>query len=1206
MRYLAALLARSNKLRAPIDQPRARRSLIAHRNAARRRRLFLEQLEDRRLLATVTVTGTGDTIAVDGLVTLREAITSANSNANVNSDVMGVGGYGDDVINFSVMGTINLSGALPDLNSNIQIQGPGAANLTVRRDTGGDYRIFTVMVGSTVELDGLTISNGRDLATVFVPLNSHPSIITGGGGIYNGGTLTVSNSTFSNNFSTQNGGGGGGIKNHYEAMLTVRNSTFSNNGSGSFGGGIFNNGATLTVSNSTFADNWTTGGSGTAGGGINNYLGTVTVSNSTFTNNRVGDNQTGQPGWGGGISSGGTGGKLTVVNSTFADNTARNGGGGIFNWGGLSTVSNSTLSGNSSAFFTGGGIRNIGTNLSLTVQNTIIAKNTAPAGGPDFSGYVTSSGNNLIGDDSGSSGWGLSDLKPPPGLPLMPLNPLLAQLGNYGGPTQTMALLPGSPAIDAGNDALVPPGVTTDQRGMPYSRINGVRVDIGAFETSVDTDGVSDALEDAGPNGGDGNSDSIPDSQQSEVTSLPNSADQQYVTLVSATNTNMVAVAAIQNPSPANSPAGIQFPIGHLEFTVENVSVGNATTVTLILPDDTMVNTYYKYGRTVDDPTPHWYEFLFDGLTGAEIFAGPDADTEPEIIILHFVDGQRGDDDLSANGQLKDPGGPAFRPNSPPIANAGGPYSIAEGSSLSLDGSGSYDPDLLDTLTYSWDVNGDGVFGDASGVSQTLSWAQLQMLGINDGPLTVANVRVRVDDGQAHVVDSPVTMLTVTNVEPVMAGFISGPATAVPGQSVSYSVAFTDVGSLDSHTVSINWGDGNFTSGTVTETIGTGIGSAMGSHTYAGHGIYTITFTLTDDDQGFVTKSTSLAANPSIFVLHTTAAGAFTASGNGTVNVTGVVVVDSNSPTAITASGNVRLTASKFNVVGGIKTNGNAQVIGPVTNTFVPDPLAGLATPALGTVLAAVSVTGNSSRTINPGTYTSISVSGNGRLTLNPGVYILAGGGFSVSGNGSVTGNEISIVNTASANSNTGSISFNGNGAVTLTPATSGPLTGVLIFQPSSNTKALTISGDAATGLNGTIYAPKAQLSITGNGTFSESIIVDRLTINGNGSNLASLSQPLAFFGPSLVLPVSLPLDVTSPSAHGAVRLPNVDVEENQARDQLFASFDEGPAKLQVRSQITSSKSQFDAPKKSASVSEDLLDENLLEVVSLARLAIHR
>ena len=94
-------------------------------------------------------------------------------------------------------------------------------------------------------------------------------------------------------------------------------------------------------------------------------------------------------------------------------------------------------------------------------------------------GTIASQGNNLIGETDGSSGWVGSDLT---GTIARPLDPLLAPLGNYGGPTQTMALLPGSPAIDAGNNALIPAGITTDQRGLP--RIVNSSVDIGAFEST--------------------------------------------------------------------------------------------------------------------------------------------------------------------------------------------------------------------------------------------------------------------------------------------------------------------------------------------------------------------------------------------------------------------------------------------------------------------------------------------------------------------------------------------------------------------------------------------------------------------------------------------------------------------------------------------------------------------------------------------------
>jgi uncharacterized delta-60 repeat protein len=102
--------------------------------------------------------------------------------------------------------------------------------------------------------------------------------------------------------------------------------------------------------------------------------------------------------------------------------------------------------------------------------------------------------------------------------------------------------------------------------------------------------------------------------------------------------------------------------------------------------------------------------------------------------------------------------------NVAPTADPGGPYVIAEGQSLALDASNSFDPDLSDTLTYSWDVNGDGIFGDAAGVNPTLSWAQLNGLGIVSGP-HLNDVRVRVDDGQVEV-ESAATTLTVNAVAP--------------------------------------------------------------------------------------------------------------------------------------------------------------------------------------------------------------------------------------------------------------------------------------------------------------------------------------------------------------------------------------------------------------------------------------------------------
>jgi hypothetical protein len=106
----------------------------------------------------------------------------------------------------------------------------------------------------------------------------------------------------------------------------------------------------------------------------------------------------------------------------------------------------------------------------LNAANTVVADNTAP-GDPDLNGLLTSQGHNLIGNPAGGSGFVLSDLAN--------VNPLLGPLQDNGGPTQTMALLPGSPALDAGNSRINTSA--TDQRGLP--RVVGATIDIGAFES---------------------------------------------------------------------------------------------------------------------------------------------------------------------------------------------------------------------------------------------------------------------------------------------------------------------------------------------------------------------------------------------------------------------------------------------------------------------------------------------------------------------------------------------------------------------------------------------------------------------------------------------------------------------------------------------------------------------------------------------------
>lgn len=184
--------------------------------------------------------------------------------------------------------------------------------------------------------------------------------------------------------------------------------------------------------------------------------------------------------------------------------------------------------------------------------------------------------------------------------------------------------------------------------------------------------------------------------------------------------------------------------------------------------------------------------------------------------------------------------------NQIPVADAGGPYVIQEGDSLALDASDSFDLDG-DILSFSWDINGDGTFGDVNGETPTLLWNDLDTLGIDDGPATFS-VTVQIDDGNGGV-DEASTTLSVNNSDPEIGSLSSdspGCGGVAEGNEVHISSTFADPGPADTHSAVVDWGDGTITAGVVTETAGAGTVTA--SHTYTDGGVYTITVTLTDDD----------------------------------------------------------------------------------------------------------------------------------------------------------------------------------------------------------------------------------------------------------------------------------------------------------------------------------------------------------------------
>jgi Ca2+-binding RTX toxin-like protein len=271
-------------------------------------------------------------------------------------------------------------------------------------------------------------------------------------------------------------------------------------------------------------------------------------------------------------------------------------------------------------------------------------------------------------------------------------------------------------------------------------------------------------------------------------------------------------------------------------------------------------------------------------------------------------------------------------------------------------------------------------------------------------------------------------------------------------------------------------------------------------------GNQTITATYSGD-ANFTASSgtTSVSPSASIYVLSSSASGALTISGNAEINVPGMVDVNSKSATALIASSNAIVDSGGVHVVGGDSITGNAKFSPKPTtgDAAVADPLANLAAPSVsGTSNGAINVSGSQSVTINPGIYSSITVSGNGKLTMNPGIYVIAGGGFTVSGNGSVTGTGVMIYNCGSNYPGTGGtyggITLSGTGTLNLTAPTTGPYAGIVIFQSRDNAKTITLSGNDVAGLVGSIYAPDAALSLSGNAKLVDALIVNTLTLTGN------------------------------------------------------------------------------------------------------------
>jgi len=371
----------------------------------------LFSLASSGLAATLTVTNAND----GGAGSLRGVLAAAGSGDTVTFDPGAFPANGNTVI--------NLTGGRLIVGKDLAIQGPGAGGVTLSDSNDGIFSVTgSTTTRVTVRMSGLTLANGNAAS---------PTSNGNGGGIYTfAANLTLTGCVFSGSTAS----GGGGAIGSTSSTVSLANCTLSGNTAGG-GGAISSSNGTVSLTNCTLSGN--TGG---VGGAVINSGSTASLTNCTLVGNR-----TTAGGVGGGIYNSGT--LLTLTNCTVVGNTA---------------ASDQNSSGR------GGGIYN---SSAANVQSCIISGNAAAGGGADVFGTFTSGGSNMIGDPNGAT-YGFTGPHD-----LIFVDPKLDPkgLGSNGGPTQTLAVLAGSPAIGGDyNDANA-----TDQRGFNRTAPQHT---IGAYE----------------------------------------------------------------------------------------------------------------------------------------------------------------------------------------------------------------------------------------------------------------------------------------------------------------------------------------------------------------------------------------------------------------------------------------------------------------------------------------------------------------------------------------------------------------------------------------------------------------------------------------------------------------------------------------------------------------------------------------------------
>jgi hypothetical protein len=427
-----------------------------------------------------------------GLGALRDVINQACAGSTITFDMRA--GH--------VTTPITLTSGELVINKSLMIQGPGANLLTISGNIAS--RVFNISTGNSVQIRDLTIANGKVTGSnrggnvlnsgtlSLTNCNIYGGTANAAGGLYNMGlSMTLTNCNVGGTGSGQansapNFGGVGSDS----GTLTIDGGSISGNSATSTAGGIAITGGTANIKNARITDNSSLRGGGVYVSGFF-HSATANIANCLIANNKGGE--------GGGIYIEGLS-SATVVNTTISGNSSGATGAlvgpGIDIEGGNLSLTNVTITNNSTTgFASGGGISARGSSI-ITLTNTIVIGNSTGSGPSDISGQSgtinSSSSFNLIGIGGLTNGVnnnqvGVTDAR-------------LAPLANNGGPTMTHALLPGSTALDAGSNTNAGnAGLTNDQRGAGFARVvdgpdadSTDTVDIGAFEAQVSVEDIPD------------------------------------------------------------------------------------------------------------------------------------------------------------------------------------------------------------------------------------------------------------------------------------------------------------------------------------------------------------------------------------------------------------------------------------------------------------------------------------------------------------------------------------------------------------------------------------------------------------------------------------------------------------------------------------------------------------------------------------------